>query len=355
MGTTQAARANVRYTEHMTRVAINGFGRIGRCFLRAAVHDPEVDIVAVNDLGDLENLAYLLRYDSVYGPFAGQVSTEPGYLVVGAKRIQFLQVQDPAMLPWKELGVDVAVESTGAFDSFQKASAHMTAGAKRVVISAPVKDEMPDAATVLMGLNEEKFKTCPITSNASCTTNSAYGVIAVLDAGLGIERALLNTVHANTATQSLVDSPVKGDDLRRGRAAGHNIVPSSTGAAIAVTKAYELLAGKFDGIAMRVPVIAGSVSDLTFIAKRDTSVEEVNQLLEEAAAEERWKGVFSVTHEPLVSSDILGHPEGAIVDLLMTRVTGNLVKILAWYDNEMGYAHTLLRHVKATGKHISGQ
>lgn len=334
------------------RVAINGFGRIGRCFMRAAVHDPGVDIVGINDLGDLENLAYLLRHDSVYRDFAGQVSTEPGVLIVGAKRITVSSEKDPAKLPWSTLNVGVVVESTGIFDSYEKARAHLTAGAKRVVISAPVKDE--GGATVLMGVNEEKLKTITITSNASCTTNSASPVIAILDEKLGIEKALLNTTHSYTATQSIVDSPAKGD-LRRGRAAAQNMAPSSTGAAIAVTKAYPQLIDKFDGIAVRVPTPAGSIADITFISKRPTTAIEVNEILTAAAAEERWKGIFAVTEEPLVSSDIIGRPEGSIADLALTRVVGgNLVKVMAWYDNEMGYAHTLLRHVKESGQYIAG-
>jgi glyceraldehyde 3-phosphate dehydrogenase len=335
----------------MVRVAINGFGRIGRAFLRAAMHDPGVEVVAINDLGDLQNLAYLLKYDSVYRAFPGQVSVDGANLVLGAKRIVVVAEKDPAKLPWKELQVDVVVESTGVFDSFEKASAHIAAGAKKVVITAPVKDALPNSATVLVGVNEEKLKVCQITSNASCTTNSASPLIAILDETVGIEKALLNTVHSYTATQSIVDSPVRGEDKRRGRAAAQNIVPSSTGAAIAVTKAYEQLVEKFDGIAMRVPTIAGSLSDITFIAKKNTSAEEINRILEQAAATERWKGIFSTTREPLVSSDIIGSPYGAIADLSMTRVVGgNLVKVLSWYDNEMGYVHTLLRHVKKAGE-----
>lgn len=324
----------------MVRVAINGFGRIGRCFFRAAATDPQVQIVAVNDLGEKDNLLYLLTYDSVYGRFNANAST-----------VQFLQEKDPSKLPWKSLRIDVAVESTGAFDSFEKASAHLTAGARKVVITAPVKDTMQNAATVLVGVNEDKFHTCNITSNASCTTNSASPLIAILDEALGVERALLNTVHSYTATQSIVDAPVRGEDKRRGRAAAINITPSSTGAAVAVTKAYEQLAGKFDGIAVRVPTPAGSLVDITFVAKRDTSAAEVNKILGQAAVSPRWKGIFTVTEEPLVSSDIVGQPYGSIADLAMTRVVGNLVKVLAWYDNEMGYAHTLLRHVQETAKY----
>ncbi len=333
------------------RVGINGFGRIGRALLRAAWLDPEVEIVGINDLGNLENLAYLLHHDSVYRDFAGQVSAQDGVLVIGAKRIPVSQEKDPSKLPWAALGVQVAVESTGVFDSFEKASAHLAAGAKRVVISAPVKDAMQNGATVLMGVNEDKLQTCTITSNASCTTNSASPLIAILDEALGIEKALLNTTHSYTATQSLVDSPVRGEDFRRGRAAAQNIAPSSTGAAIAVTKAYPSLVGKFDGIAVRVPTVAGSLADITFVSKRETSREEVNKILSEAATTPRWQGIFAVSEEPLVSSDIIGRTEGSIADLGMTRVVGgNLVKVMAWYDNEMGYAHTLLRHVKAAGR-----
>jgi glyceraldehyde 3-phosphate dehydrogenase len=334
----------------MTRVAINGFGRIGRAFLRASWGDPDIEVVGINDLGNSANLAYLLKYDSVYRTFLPDVRAENGQLVVGDKHIHFTSEKDPAKLPWNSLNIDVAIESTGVFDTYEKASAHLTAGAKRVVISAPVKDDDPNGATELVGLNEEKMQTCQITTNASCTTNSASPLIAILDEAIGIEKALLNTTHAYTATQSIVDSPVRGSDMRRGWAAAQNITPSSTGAAVAVTKAYEGLAGKFDGISLRVPVVAGSIADITFLAKRDTSAEEVNKILEDAAGQERWKGIFSVTREQLVSGDIIGNPHASIADLAMTRVVGgNLVKVLGWYDNEMGYTHTLLRHVKKAG------
>lgn len=332
-------------------IAINGFGRIGRAFVRAAYNDPDITLVAINDLGSLENLAYLLKYDTVYRQAPFPVEVKGGKLVINGKEVAFLSERDPSKLPWKDLAIDVAVESTGVFDSFEKASAHLTAGARRVVISAPVKDSATNGAVVLMGLNEEKLKTCDISSNASCTTNSASPLIAILDEGLGIEKALLNTVHAYTSTQAIVDGPVKGSDLRRGRAAAQNITPSHTGAAVAVTQAYTELQGRFDGIAMRVPVPSGSIVDITFIAKRDTTAEEVNAILEKAAADPRWQGIFSVTHDPLVSSDIVGSPYASIADLALTRVVGgNLVKVLGWYDNEMGYTHTLVRHVKEAGK-----
>ncbi len=320
------------------KVGINGLGRIGRAFFRAAAKHPELEIVAVNDLAEKENMVYLLNHDSVYG--------RSGCTLGG---IKYLSEKEPSKLPWKELDIDVVVESTGFFASAERAAAHLSAGARRVVITAPIKD----GETVLVGLNEEKLKTCEISSNASCTTNAASPIIAILDEAIGIEKALLNTVHAYTATQSLVDSPAGKKGFREGRAAAVNIIPSSTGAAIAVTKAYPKLEGKFDGISLRVPVICGSIADITFIAKRDTSTEEVNEILRKAANEKRWEGIFSASDDELVSSDIIGSGEGAIAELSMTRVVdGNLVKVLAWYDNESGYAQTLVRHVLETGKYI---
>ncbi|HEY0010593.1 MAG TPA: glyceraldehyde 3-phosphate dehydrogenase NAD-binding domain-containing protein [Candidatus Paceibacterota bacterium] len=333
----------------MIRVAINGFGRIGRAFVRQAWDRADIEIVAVNDLGSLENLAYLLKYDTVYKRAPFPVEAREGKLVINGKEVAFLSEKDPAMLPWKDFAVDVVIESTGFFTEFEKAKAHLTAGARRVVVSAPVKDESPLGATVLMGLDETKLATCPITSNASCTTNSASPVIAILDEAIGIEKAILSTTHAYTASQSIVDGPAK-KDMKEGRAAAQNIVPTSTGAAIAVTKAYPALAGKFDGISLRVPVPAGSIADITFIAKRPTTAEEVNEALRTAAKNERWKGIFSATDEELVSSDIVGERFASIADLGMTRVVdGNLVKVLAWYDNEAGYTHTLVEHAVKAG------
>lgn len=340
----------------MTRIAINGFGRIGRTFFRLACARDDIEVVAINDLGDPENLAYLLKYDTVYGPFAEDVSNGAGALHVGSKHIPLVSEKDPAQLPWKKYEVDIVVEATGVFETYEKSKAHLEAGAKRVVITAPVKDEPEDAgvsgATVLMGVNQDALKTCDISSNASCTTNAGSPLVAILDEKLGIEKALLNTVHGYTASQSIVDGPAR-KDFRRGRAAAQNIVPSSTGAAIATTKALTQLSGKFDGVAMRVPVPAGSIVDITFIAKRDTTAEEVNEMLRSAAKEARWKDVFTVTDEDIVSSDILGSPYASIADLSMTRVVGgNLVKVFGWYDNEMGYSHTLLLHVLEVAKYV---
>jgi len=338
------------------RVGINGFGRIGRAFLRIAHKNPEIEIVAVNDLGDVHNLAYLLQYDTVYhNPgFSVAVSDDAKSLLIDGTSVQFIQEKDPTLLPWGTLNVDVVVESTGLFTSYEKSQAHITAGAKKVVISAPAKGDTGSAQgeTILMAVNEEKFGTCDITSNASCTTNAASPLIAILDESLGVEKAILNTVHGYTASQSIVDGPNK-KDFREGRAASMNIVPSTTGAAIAVTKAFPKLDELFDGISIRVPVVAGSIVDITFIAKRNTTKEEVNTILEKAAQSEKWNKVFSVTHDPIVSTDILGESHASIADLEMTRVVGgNLVKVLGWYDNEMGYTYTLVDHVLKTGKTI---
>ncbi|MFZ3020417.1 MAG: glyceraldehyde 3-phosphate dehydrogenase NAD-binding domain-containing protein [Minisyncoccia bacterium] len=336
------------------RVAVNGCGRIGRTFLRLAVKNSNIEVVAVNDLGDMANIAYLMQHDSVYGSAPFSVTTDEANrkLVLDDKEIIFLSEKDPALLPWKDLNIDVVVESTGLFTSYEKAKAHLDAGAKKVVVTAPMKDNPVNlaGATVLMGVNEDQLAKCVITSDASCTTNAASPLIAILDEGLGIEKAVLNTVHAYTASQGIVDGANK-KDFREGRAGANNIVPTSTGAAIAVTKAFPKLEGLFDGISIRVPVIAGSIVDVTFISKKQTTVEEVNNLLISAANDKRWANIFSITEEPLVSSDIVGSPFGSIADLKLTRVIGgNLVKVLAWYDNEMGYCYTLLEHVLKTGK-----
>ncbi len=337
------------------KVAINGAGRIGRAFLKVAHDRTEIEVVAINDLGNIDNIAYLLKYDTAYGitPFDIAVGEDKKTLIVDGKSIAYFSEKEPSALPWGDLGIDVVVESTGLFTSFESAKVHITAGAKRVVISAPAKDEAPlDGATILMGINEEKFNTCIVTSNASCTTNSVSPIIAILHEAIGIEKALLNTVHAYTASQGIVDGPNK-KDFREGRAAAQNIVPSSTGAAIAVTKAFPEFVGKFDGISMRVPVVVGSIADITFIAKRDTTKEEVNEILKKAATEKRWADIFSATEEQLVSSDIKGSKFASIADLSFTRVVGgNLVKVLAWYDNEMGYAYTLVDHVVKAGGSI---
>jgi glyceraldehyde 3-phosphate dehydrogenase len=333
------------------RVAINGFGRIGRLFFKAAFELPGIEIVALNDLGDVENLAYLLKYDTVYGRYDKEVKADMpnGKLIVDGKEIAFLQIKDPTQLPWKDLNVDIVVESTGLFDEYEKAKVHLAAGARRVVITAPAKDEDGAAGqTVLVGVNEDNFKLAPITSNGSCTTNSASPVIQVLSENPGIVKAALSTVHAYTATQALVDGPIRGGhDYRKGRAAAMNTVPETTGAAISVARAIPELRGKFDGLSFRVPNITGSISDITFIAKRSTTVEEIAKILEDAAASPRWQGILKVTRDQIVSSDVIGESFGAIVPLdLIKVIDGDMVKVLSWYDNEAGYVSTLIKHVQ---------
>lgn len=334
----------------MVRVAINGFGRIGRMFFRVGFPRQELEIVAINDLGDIENLAYLLRHDSVYREWGHEVSVREGKLIVDGKSIAFIQEKDPTKLPWKDLGVDVVVESTGIFETFEKARVHVAAGAKRVVISAPAKDdECDDAKTILMGINDAELKNVNISSNGSCTTNSVHPAMQVLNEAIGVKKAMLTTVHAYTATQKLVDGPDKGD-WRRGRAAAQNISPSTTGAAIAVTRVVKELKGKFDGIAVRVPVVSGSLSTVVFLAGRPTTVKEVNDALMRAEQSPRWKGILKTTTDPLVSSDIIGTSYASVVDCSLTKVIdGDLVSIGAWYDNEMGYTHMLVEHVIKSG------
>lgn len=335
----------------MKRVAINGFGRIGRLLFRELEGAPGVEVVAINDLGDIDNLAYLLQYDSVYRAFPKKVAVDAANhaLLVDGRSVVVLQEKDPALLPWSAMQVDIVVESTGFFESFEGASAHLKAGAKRVVISAPAKDEEGTSGgrTVLVGINDAGLRGSAITSNGSCTTNASAPVAQVLHEAIGIRKAMLGTVHAYTGTQSLTDAPVKGGgDFRRGRAAALNVAPSTTGAAKTVGRVIPDLAGKFDGLAFRVPVPTGSLASLTFLAARPTTVEEVNAALEAAAAEPRWKGILAVSRDQLVSSDIVGQPYGAIADLAFTKVVdGDLVNVVAWYDNEAGYVSTLVRHV----------
>lgn len=340
-----------RYNKSMVNIAINGFGRIGRAFFKLALTRSELHVVAINDLGDPENLAYLLRFDSAYGRYSQPISVQEDagkkFLVVGERRFMFLQEKEGTKLPWQALDVDIVVESTGAFESFEKAQFHIDAGAKRVVLTAPAKDDDSDTArTVLMGVNEDDLKTCTLSSNGSCTTNSASPVLQILTDELGVKKAFLNTVHGYTATQNLIDGPVKGHDMRRGRAAAANLVPSTTGATIAVTRAIEELKEKFDGISMRVPLLTGSLSAITFVSKKKTTPEEINEILEKAAKDPRWKGIFTVTHDQLVSSDIVGDPHAAIADLSLTKVVdGDLCAVYSWYDNEFGYTNSLIMHV----------
>ncbi len=332
----------------MKRLAINGFGRIGRNFFKRALSEEtrdDVTIVAINDLGDIENLAYLLKYDSVYNHIRPDVEVktegERNYLVVNDQKIPFFSEKDPTNLPWAEYDVDIVIESTGVFTSKKASQAHVDAGAKRVVISAPADN----TTHVTPAINETDLDTCTISSNASCTTNATNPVVAVLDETVGVEKAMLSTVHGYTSSQSLIDQPSK--KTRRGRAGAVNIIPSSTGAAKAVGRTMPQFDGVFDGVAVRVPVPSGSIIDVTFLAGRETTAEEVNDILRDAANQERWQGVLTVTEDPLVSTDILGDGHASIVDTDMTRVVdGNLVKVMAWYDNEWGYVSMLMRHVE---------
>lgn len=335
------------------KVAINGFGRIGRALFKSVINQktiPEIEFLAINDLGDLELLAYLLKYDSVYGRWDKKVETRlksetEKYLIVEDKEIKFIQEKDPSKLPWKELNVDIVIESTGILESFEKSKAHIDAGAKRVIITAPAKDkETSWGKTVLPGINDEELKNCLISSNGSCTTQSASPVMQILSEKIGVKKAFLITTHGYTSTQNLIDGPTKGKDFRRARAAGVNIVPTSTGAAIAVARAVKNLI--FDGIALRVPVINGSISVIVFISARPTTKEEINDILVRASQEPRWKGLLKVISEPIVSSDIINDPHGAIVDLNLTSVIDkDLCAVFSWYDNEAGYTQTLLEHL----------
>lgn len=329
------------------KLAINGFGRIGRAAFKIALANPEVEVVAVNDLGDINNLAYLLRYDSVYGRYAQEVEVQEGKLIVGGREVKVLSEADPTKLPWGDMQIDVVVESTGIFTGKADAEKHLQAGAKKVIISAPSKDDM---VTVVTGVNDDATKGQNIISNASCTTNCASPMMAVLENTFGVEKALLTTVHAYTASQSLVDGPAK-KDMRGGRGGAINIVPASTGAAIAATKTIPSLEGKFDGVSLRVPVPVVSVSDVVCILKKDVTAEEINEAYKKAAESPEFEGVLAVTEEELVSTDFIGDPHSATVDLTMTRVVGgNLVKVMAWYDNEWGYSNRLIDQVVSIGK-----
>ncbi len=339
------------------RVAINGCGRIGRAFLRLAFKEDDFEIVGINDLSDIENIAYLLNYDTVYGKSGLDVKADlqKKSLIIKEKTVPYFSEKDPQNLPWGDLKVDVVIEATGIFTDYEKANIHLSAGAKKVLITAPAKGEVlpgGKSGMSLVGLNEENIKACDISSNASCTTNASSPLIAILDEKIGIEKAILNTIHAYTASQTLVDGPSK-KDFRAGRAGAQNIIPSSTGAALAITKVLPILENKFDGIAIRVPVVSGSLVDITFIAKRNTTKEEVNEILKTASLEPRWSEFFAVSEEELVSSDIIGETKASIADLKFTKVVdGNLVKVLAWYDNEIGYANTLILHSRLLAENL---
>jgi glyceraldehyde 3-phosphate dehydrogenase len=324
-------------------IGINGLGRIGRASLKVIMDTPGLEVVAINDLLTIENAVYLLKYDSVYGIYNKEVSSNGDVLQIGDKKIKYLSVKNPADLPWKDLQVDTVIESTGLFTNREDAEKHIYAGAKRVVISGPTKSV--DTPTVVHGVNTQDGKVA-IFSCASCTTNNISPLIEILGRRIGIKKAILNTIHAYTASQSLVDGPSKKKP-RMGRAAAMNLVPATTGAAIATIKALPKYQGKFDGIAIRTPVVVGSISDITFVAERPTSAEEINQVLKEEAATDRYKKVVSVSDEPLVSTDIIQRTFASIVDAEMTRVVdGDLCKIMAWYDNEWGFTNQMIRQIQ---------
>jgi glyceraldehyde 3-phosphate dehydrogenase len=331
-----------------TRVAINGFGRIGRSAFKVAFERSDLEIVAINDLTDTKTLAYLLKHDSNYGTYQYDVTAGEGEITVNNHTIKVTAEKDPAALPWGELKVDVVIESTGRFTKKEDAELHIKAGAKRVVISGPTKS--PDADTIVLGANEEKLEgATEVISNASCTTNSIAAVMSILDEAFGIEKAMLTTVHSYTASQALQDAPAK--DLREGRNAAENIVPTTTGAAIAVTLTVPQLENKFDGMSVRVPTPVVSLSDVTILFKRNVTPEEINETLKKASKEPFYQGILDYSEEPLVSGDYIGNSHSGIIDSLLTKVVaGNLAKVVVWYDNEWGYSNRLVEVVADTGR-----
>jgi glyceraldehyde 3-phosphate dehydrogenase len=322
-----------------TKVAINGLGRIGRAILKLVIDQPELELVAVNDLADIENLAYLLRFDTVYGRYSKSVTVEESHLVVDGRKLRTLRNRDPAELPWKELGVELVFECTGALKRREDLEKHIRAGTHFVILSAP--SQGGEVETVVHGANVPKGAPS-IISCASCTTNCITPVIEIIGRRLGFKKAMMTTIHAYTSSQSIVDGPNKS--FRRGRAAAANLVPATTGAALATTGALPEYVGLFDGIAIRAPLAVGSIADITLLTARPTSVEEVNAILAEEAATVRYTGVLGVSNDPLVSADIVGDSRASVVDLELTKVVdGDLVKIMSWYDNEWGYANQMVR------------
>ena len=332
------------------KIAINGFGRIGRNAFKLAFERDDIEVVAINDLTDTKTLAHLLKHDSTYGTYHYDVSYDENSIFVDGKQIRVLAEKDPALLPWGEFGVDVVIEATGLFVQPDKARAHINAGAKKVVISAPAKGE--GAKFIVLGVNEHELtREDDIISNASCTTNCIAPVMAILEREFGIEKSLMTTIHSYTASQRILDAPAK--DLREARSAAENIVPTTTGAAIATAKVIPSLVGKFDGLSVRVPTAVVSLSDITAVLKRNTTKEEINEIFKRAAADPFYQGILTVTEEPLVSTDFKGNPHSSIVDLELTNVVGgNLVKIVAWYDNEWGYSNRLVEIVADVAANI---
>lgn len=332
----------------MIKVAINGFGRIGRNAFKILNERKDVKVVAINDITDAKTLAHLLKYDSTYGAYDKDVKAEENSIVVEGEKIPIYAEKEPASLPWKDLGVDVVIESTGFFTKPELAKAHIDAGAKRVIISAPAKGD--GAKTVVLGVNEEIIENSDdILSNASCTTNCIAPIMKVLEDNLGVEKAMMTTVHSYTGSQRILDAPAK--DLREARSAAENIVPTTTGASKAAALTIPSLKDHFTGLSVRVPTPVVSLADITAIVKRDTTVEELNELFAKVANEDRYNGIIGVTNEELVSSDFIGDPRSCIVDLPLTDVVGgNMIKIVAWYDNEWGYSNRLVELAVDYGK-----
>jgi glyceraldehyde 3-phosphate dehydrogenase len=323
----------------ISKVAINGLGRIGRALLKLVIDEPSLELVAVNDLVDAETLAYLVRFDTVYGRYSKPVVVESGDLIVGGHRLRTMRNRDPLELPWKELGVELVFECTGALTLREDLEKHVRAGARMVLLSAPSREE--EVETVVHGVNTS-LDTSAIISCASCTTNCITPLVEVIGRRIGFEKAVMTTVHAYTSSQSIVDGSNKR--LRRGRAGAANLVPTSTGAALATTRALPEYVDRFDGVALRAPIPVGSIADVTFLTSRKTTVDEVNRVFTEESATDRYAGVLGVSRDPIVSSDIIGDARASIVDLELTRVVGgDLVKIMSWYDNEWGYANQMLR------------
>ena len=332
------------------RIAINGFGRIGRNAFKIAFDRDDTEVIAINDLTDTKTLAHLLKHDSSYGTYAHEVGHDETGIIVDGKHIRVFAEKEPANLPWRDNDIDVVIESTGFFVKPELAQAHIAAGAKKVVISAPAKGDGAD--TIVLGVNEDKIaNSTEVISNASCTTNCITPVMAVLETAFGIEKALMTTVHSYTASQRLQDAPAK--DLREARAAAENIVPTTTGASIAAAKALPSLENKFGGMSVRVPTPVVSMSDFSVLLKRDTTIEEINQVFKDAAAKPFYQGILDVTEEQLVSSDFKGNSHSCIIDLPLTNVVGgNLIKVVAWYDNEWGYSNRLVELVADAGRAV---
>lgn len=334
-----------------TRIAINGFGRIGRCAFKIALERPDLEVVAINDLADTKTLAHLLKHDTVYGAYQRDIAVDEAGMTINGQHVKVLSEVNPTQLPWGAHSIDVVIESTGLFTTHDQLQAHLQAGARRVILSAPEKDDVQNT-TFVIGVNEQDLKADQqIVNTASCTTNCIAPVSAVIESNFGIEKAMMTTVHSYTASQRLQDAPAK--DLREARAAAENIVPTTTGASIAAAKVLPELKNAFGGLSIRVPTIVVSLADITFITKKRVTAEQVNDAFKHAATQPYYQGVLDVTDEPLVSSDFKGNSHSAIVDLALTAVVGgNMVKVIAWYDNEWGYSNRLVELVADMGRQL---